>query len=503
MYSQRIQSFNNQDRKRFFFIFLPTHTKNEIPKKKVRMNTGFVYRKGRTRRVTEAERKGRAACANNFCIPLIAVIALCAGAFNLYQTERTFVLQQEAFEMVEDSVVSLNNGWVPRDGDRVHVTDEYDATGSDEEFGLYIPHGVKLDRKTEYCQWKEHTTTECETCEREDDEGNTERYSCNCVETYHYTKTWRNHRVNSLLFDQPANHHNPQRDPFPSKSLSAMDMSVKAGNIGISPSIVANFRGPTRPLVFTHGGREIPRDGFFEKIYDSIFGAPPVPRFEPVRTGLGSGFLDSYAHTGHKFVYTNHKDGWFFSPYEASTLEKALRGFGQFLEGSLFDWQLGDLIDIFAGCTPGDIRVRYDIADPREVSTIGLFQGGKIVPLRVSNGFEIGILHAGVHEIEAMFANESKEQHWLCKVARFVAFFAGISLTYLLKRTGAVRFRSFLRASLGFHLIFLSSVWLSLYGVQDFTGWDSDLWSIAFGVIGAGLVLTTIRGKASTKQKTH
>ena len=222
-----------------------------------------------------------------------------------------------------------------------------------------------------------------------------------------------------------------------------------------------------------------------------------------MRTGLGSGFLDSYAHTGHKFVYTNHKDGWFFSPYEASTLEKALRGFGQFLEGSLFDWQLGDLIDIFAGCTPGDIRVRYDIADPREVSTIGLFQGGKIVPLRVSNGFEIGILHAGVHEIEAMFANESKEQHWLCKVARFVAFFAGISLTYLLKRTGAVRFRSFLRASLGFHLIFLSSVWLSLYGVQDFSGWDSDLWSVAFGVIGAGLVLTTIRGKASTKQKTH
>ena len=45
------------------------------------------------------------------------------------------------------------------------------------------------------------------------------------------------------------------------------------------------------------------------------------------------GFLDSYAHSEHKFVYTNHKDGWFFSPYEASTLEKALRGFGQFLEG--------------------------------------------------------------------------------------------------------------------------------------------------------------------------
>ena len=146
----------------------------------------------------------------------------------------------------------------PRDGDRVHVTDEYDATGSDsEEFGrcTFLTE-LNWTEKQSIVSGKKHTTTECETCEREDDEGN-ERYSCNCVETYHYTKTWRNHRVNSLLLIN-NNHHNPQRDPFPSRSLSAMDMSVKAG-IGISPSIVANFRGPTWPLVFTHGGRAIPR----------------------------------------------------------------------------------------------------------------------------------------------------------------------------------------------------------------------------------------------------
>ena len=94
---------------KIFFSFLPTHTQERNSKKK--MKTGFVYRKGRTRRVTEAERKGRAACANNFCIPLIvdaswAERSICTNGENL-------VLQQEAFEMVEDSVV-LNNGWVPR-----------------------------------------------------------------------------------------------------------------------------------------------------------------------------------------------------------------------------------------------------------------------------------------------------------------------------------------------------------------------------------------------------
>ena len=499
-----LSSFRFQrSKKNLFQLVTCRERERERAREKERMKTGYVYRKGRTRRVTNSEMKGRAACMNNFCLPMFAVVTLVGGSFHLFSTEKTFVLQQEAFEMVEDSVVTLNNnGWEPRDGDRVHVTDEYDATGTDEEFGIFVPHSIKLDRKTEYCQWKEHTTTECETCEREDDEGNKETYSCNCVETYHYTKTWRTHRVNSILFDQPANHHNPQRDPFPSKSLSAMDMSVKAGNIGISQSVVNNFRGPTRPLVFTHGGRAIPRDGIFERMYDWAFGAPPVPRFEPVRTGLGSGFLDSYAHTNHKFVYTNHKDGWFFSPYEASTLEKALRGFGQFLEGSLFDWQLGDLIDIFAGCTPGDIRVRYDVADPRDVSAIGLFSGGQIVPLVVSNGFEIGILHAGAHDIETMFSNESKEQHWLCKVARFVSFFCGLSATYILNKSGIVKFSLFLRASLGFHLLLVSFVWFYLYGIQDFSGWDTDAWTIAFTILGTVLITTSVGGSTkSAKQK--
>ena len=92
------------------------------------------------------------------------------------------------------------------------------------------------------------------------------------------------------------------------------------------------------------------------------------------------------------------------------------------------------------------------------------------------------------------FANESKE-HWLCKVARFVAFFAGISLTYLLKRTGAVKISSsFLRASLGFHLIFLIRVVVSVRCPRFRAG--LGLRSVAFGVIGAGLVLTTIRGKS-------
>ena len=69
-----------------------------------------------------------------------------------------------------------------------------------------------MNRNTEYCQW-----TETRTCNRECDQECDDNNNChdtNCVETctYDYYKGWRNTRVNSLLFDQPAGHWNPQRD---------------------------------------------------------------------------------------------------------------------------------------------------------------------------------------------------------------------------------------------------------------------------------------------------
>jgi hypothetical protein len=69
------------------------------------------------------------------------------------------------------------------------------------------------------------------------------------------------------------------------------------------------------------------------------------------------GFQSSNAHRNWQFYYTDY-NGWFFSPYQESMALSLAKGFGKFLEGSLFDWQFGDLMDTVAGCTAGDVRVR-------------------------------------------------------------------------------------------------------------------------------------------------
>ncbi len=53
----------------------------------------------------------------------------------------------------------------------------------------------------------------------------------------------------------------------------------------------------------------------------------------------------------------------------------------EYIEGSLLDWQLGDLVP---ACTAGDIRVSYRITDPVEISVIGSAGPGK-------DGHELGI----------------------------------------------------------------------------------------------------------------
>eukprot|EP00957_Ditylum_brightwellii_P027492 2078160-Ditylum_brightwellii.AAC.1 len=42
--------------------------------------------------------------------------------------------------------------------------------------------------------------------------------------------------------------------------------------------------------------------------------------------------------------------------------------FMQYVEGTLFDWQLGDLMP---SCTAGDVRFRYEVQDPAVVSVLG------------------------------------------------------------------------------------------------------------------------------------
>lgn len=59
--------------------------------------------------------------------------------------------------------------------------------------------------------------------------------------TYVYTIGWRNHRIVSLFYDQPAAHHNPQRDPFPA-GTEIVD-GGRVGNYFIAHNSLTQVRG--------------------------------------------------------------------------------------------------------------------------------------------------------------------------------------------------------------------------------------------------------------------
>jgi hypothetical protein len=77
---------------------------------------------------------------------------------------------------------------------------------------------------------------------------------------YYYIKGWTSSRTNSLLFDQPGAHHNPQRDPFPSEQWTAQDAS--ASGFHLSPTLLATLRGTWHPLKWSYGAVPMPLTWF-------------------------------------------------------------------------------------------------------------------------------------------------------------------------------------------------------------------------------------------------
>jgi hypothetical protein len=127
-------------------------------------------------------------------------------------------------------------------------------------------------------------------------------------------------------------------------------------------------------------------------------------------------------------------------------VEQLLRGFGQWYEGSLLDWQIGDLYDMASGCTAGDVRSRYLVTDPGRISVIGAAvsadSGGAaaaaavhqvmvVQPYRAPNGFEIAIVHAGLHQAGDMFRHESDQALTACMWARVAMSLGGLGAAYV------------------------------------------------------------------------
>ena len=246
----------------------------------------------------------------------------------------------------------------------------------------------------------------CDSCERQvtakDGSSSTETYRCNCAIEYSYTKGWRARRVPSAMFDQPGAHHNPQRDPYPSETLVAPDARVVAEaalSARLDPSLLREVRAPSRRVEWTARGAATPPRRRW-------FGGKDRTRYEPLAALRGAERADAAA--AHGFAYVGD-GGWFFSPHAPSAREQLLKGFVMGVEGSLLDWQLGDLMP---SCTAGDLRVRFENQNPSTVSVIAEVAAAsedgiaRLVPRATVAGHAVGLVHKGNRSPGAMIATE-------------------------------------------------------------------------------------------------
>ena len=160
---------------------------------------------------------------HRICLSIVGLLLLVLGPFALWTMEKNFIFSSDAIVEIRRNgqTVDLSNpmGLRPRQSKTAAYfqTSAIHATVVDQHFDLQIPRALKAERQTEYCQWEEFSRDVCETCYRPAPVGGngstTEAYSCNCKREYWYLKSWKSYRINSLVFNQPAAHWNPQDDP--------------------------------------------------------------------------------------------------------------------------------------------------------------------------------------------------------------------------------------------------------------------------------------------------
>jgi hypothetical protein len=231
----------------------------------------------------------------------------------------------------------------------------------DVDFNLRFPAGVRVQRSTEYCQWQEFSH------ESEDEDGNKAR-------TYSYILGWHSMPIPSFYFDQPFAHNNPQRDPAPATEWVAD--AAKMGSFTLDKTLL-QYAQPLEAADFAANG-------------------PALQQFS-----------QSVAARQHGFKYIGQ--GYFYSPYQADATEW-LRIAGMALEGSLLDYQLGDL---FKRCTPGDVRVSYSqVALPTASVIAEHYPGSRLGLHKTSNQYELGLVHKGLLTPNELFAVRMSQNFW-------------------------------------------------------------------------------------------
>lgn len=319
--------------------------------------------------------------------------------------QNRFSTLQAISELIGKNIVNIESAEMLKPGDIVHGSFNNNSTYVfDEQTGITLQNGFILDRITEFCQWQEIKSETCQTCSRtitKDGERVTEHYDCDCTIQFEYVKNWSPYLVNSFFFDQPAAHYNPQRNPLPSESFLSQKVTGIIGNLLINLSSEM-FEGRirenrTRPVKWTVNGTPKPPSFLFRWI-------PDRNRYENISQLNNDGIrLLEYG-----FVYVGN--GFFFSPHEPSSTERLFKMFGEYLEGTLFDWQLAD---VMPNCKAGDIRIYYEIQDPEIISFLGYIEDITkessevfVKPFETKSGKHMGFVYTGVVSPQKMISQE-------------------------------------------------------------------------------------------------
>jgi len=399
-------------------------------------------RMGRNRSLSDSDVACRQWCQAVITVVVVTLLAVGLPVW-LYQAEKEFHEMYEATLETRDSIVELDaqSATAPGGVSVAHLsTDDVRVEGggvADDEFGVRVEGGARLARETEYCQWQQTSVESCDTCEERGQNQERRTYKCNCRVQYYYTKGWHSYRINSFTFDQPANHHNPQRDPFPSRMMSAP--SVNLGKYTVSGALISSMKGHMRSLKWSYDAMPEP-PSFFGRIWQR-FGYMDSSLYLDVKELQN--FASSPAGRRNEFHYIGN--GHFYSPYTPSTAGRLFKLFGQFLEGSLLDWQVGDLIP---SCNAGDIRVSYRAVVPKTLSVVGEVHPGTsmntIVHHKTTRGYQFGFLHEGIKDVEQIIAEEINDRKFHLKIARCVMLGWSAFISSLAARMMGFRWQTWL-----------------------------------------------------------
>lgn len=480
---------------------------------------------------------------NGFCSVLFIIMLLIVPPIILLGSERSRYTRYVALsDALNSDTVELNDHHInyktlqslPPNTLLHGISTNIDTLTSDSKMSVSIPGALTLKRNAEYCQWQEVKSQRCETCTRtveaKDGSSKEETYQCNCVLEYNYIKSWRSHRINSMLFDQPGAHHNPQRDPMPSALYVGDNVKLqfhkgegdddtenqqhttqqhhnkkkkgKSIEAKLDPNMLSSGvrKQPYRRIEFTPNGHT-PTPSFFSRLF-SFFGPTRQTRYEPLQLLKDTPY--SPAATNDNFVYVG-QGGYFFSPYKSDTASKLFNYFTQYLEGSLFDWQIGDLMP---SCTAGDVRFYYEVQDPTVVSVLGQLGSGshgselKITPRTLTGvGDEkaatIGLVHAGRHSSQDMLLAEDSDSKNKAHLVRALLFLWSIPTSRLLgvafeRELGESSFLVQTEGVLGLFFAMMGAIWLVIWG-ETYGAKETTLLFFIGGTLGCLAAKSAVR----------